>query len=699
MARTIGTVLKMKDQFTGPAKKASNSTKSLQRTIKKAKNDMKKMGQSAKDNFKLVVKSATNASKKVAKLGFGAAKAGIGVGIGAGIGAVALAGKAGLGEAMNMEGYKTQLETAVKDTQKAGKLMANAVNFANKTPFETGQVVEATSVMEMYGLSSERWLADIADMAGATNKDILQATEAMADASMGEWERLKEFGIRKEQIVAKAAEKYGAETVFNKKGQMLDEVKAMEVVQELMQEKYKGGAEKLAKTGKGLWSTITGVTKSSLANIVGMQEDGTIRQGSMYEKLKSKISLAAETLQKWQQDGTIDRIRAQVESAMEKAGNAIAFARDLITNMIKTTREKFQEWEADGTIDKIREGIKKAVEVSKAVFEELKIVVKEVKDGLKATIDFVVNNWGTIAPLIMTAVGAMIAYKAAMVGAKVYKGITVAMTAYKTITQTQTIAQWALNTALNANPIGLVIAAIAAIIAIGILLVKNWDTIKETLGLLWGKFTEFFTNITTKADEAYNALWEKFAGKFPLIAEFIGNQIEAVKLVFKGILDFVVGVFTGDWAKAWGGIKDVFAGIFKGLANYVLTPIKLIRKGINFVIDKVNGMSFEVPDWVPGIGGETLGLNIPQLPELPEFKYGGIANRPSIFGEAGREMAIPLDGSQRSKSLLDMANQMIGKESKTEIHIHGDIYGFNDFKEKVAQAFVEAHNETVPNMG
>ena len=103
----------------------------------------------------------------------------------------------GFSEAFNMEGYKMQLVTATKDTEKAGQLMARAIKFANSTPFETGEVVEATAKMEAYGISSEKWLADVADMAGATNKSIDQATEAMADAVVGEYERMKEFGIKK----------------------------------------------------------------------------------------------------------------------------------------------------------------------------------------------------------------------------------------------------------------------------------------------------------------------------------------------------------------------------------------------------------------------------------------------------------------------------------------------------------------------
>lgn len=234
--------------------------------------------------------------------------------------------KTGIGEAMDMEGYKMQLETATKSTEKAGKLMAQSIEFANSTPFETGEVVEATAKMEAYGISSERWLKDVADMAGATNKSIDQATEAMADAVMGEWERLKEFGIKKEQLVAAAAAKYGKNVVFNKKGQVRDQIKLETILQEEMQKKFAGGAEKQAKTLKGLWSTITGVTKTSLATIVGITNEGTIRQGSLFDMLKGHIETVVEVLNRWHQDGTIQRIAEQVTQAI---GSMINFFTEL----------------------------------------------------------------------------------------------------------------------------------------------------------------------------------------------------------------------------------------------------------------------------------------------------------------------------------------------------------------------------------
>ena len=247
-----------------------------------------------------------------------------------------LATGTGFSEAFNMEGYKMQLVTATKDTEKAGQLMARAVKFANSTPFETGEVVEATAKMEAYGISSEKWLADVADMAGATNKSIDQATEAMADAVVGEYERMKEFGIKKDQIIERATKLSSKAIVAGKKGEAAKRAAIEQALQQLMQEKFKGGAEAQAKTFKGMWSTITGVTKSALAKIVGMNEDGTIRTGSLYEKLKEKMQLVIDVLNKWMEDGTIEKIAEQVTIAIEKMVKAFIKVASFII--------KYQDW-------------------------------------------------------------------------------------------------------------------------------------------------------------------------------------------------------------------------------------------------------------------------------------------------------------------------------------------------------------------
>lgn len=113
--------------------------------------------------------------------------------------------KTGLETAFNLEAYRTQLETATKDTEKTTKLIRKAQELSIATPFTPEEAIQSTAKMEALGVDSEKWLKMVADMAGATNKEMEQATDALIDMlSKQEFEGIEEFGINKEMIMAKA---------------------------------------------------------------------------------------------------------------------------------------------------------------------------------------------------------------------------------------------------------------------------------------------------------------------------------------------------------------------------------------------------------------------------------------------------------------------------------------------------------------
>ena len=106
-----------------------------------------------------------------------------------------------------------------------------------------------------------------------------------------------------------------------------------------------------------------------------------------------------------------------------------------------------------------------------------------------------------------------------------------------------------------------------------------------------------------------------------------------IKGIFNGFMTFLTGVFTGNWKKAWSGIVSVFEGVrnnIKAIINGILGLIESLANGvingINFVIGALNGLSFDIPDWVPLIGGETFGFNIPELSQvsIPRLATGTV---------------------------------------------------------------------------
>lgn len=298
--KVIHTILNLRDNMSGGLVKAAKNVKGVNREMLAATRTVERFQRKTAD-------ACSRAVRSLGKLGLAAGGAAAALGI-----------KSGLSEAMDLEGYRLQLETATKDTVKAAGIMKYAVDLANRTPFEGGELVEGAAKFEAMGMSAEQWLTRAGDMAAATNKSFDQATEALIDAQTGELERLKEFGITKAMIVAQGEKLFRKVQLVNNKGQIVNQEKFNQALISLMEDKFAGGMEKQAGTMKGLWSTVTGVTKSALAEMVGMTSDGSIRAGSAMERLKGGVSQLAGRLEQWQQDGTLARLGEQLDQGLAR---------------------------------------------------------------------------------------------------------------------------------------------------------------------------------------------------------------------------------------------------------------------------------------------------------------------------------------------------------------------------------------------
>ena len=112
----------------------------------------------------------------------------------------------------------------------------------------------------------------------------------------------------------------------------------------------------------------------------------------------------------------------------------------------------------------------------------------------------------------------------------------------------------------------------------------------------------------------------------------IAAIVQNVMQIFQGLIDFITGVFTGNWSQAWNGIKSIFSDAVGGLGEIIKAPLRAVVSAVNTVIGGLNKL--KVPDWVPGIGGK--GINIPQIPGF----VNGTVRTPDTFiaGENGPEL-------------------------------------------------------------
>lgn len=141
----------------------------------------------------------------------------------------------------------------------------------------------------------------------------------------------------------------------------------------------------------------------------------------------------------------------------------------------------------------------------------------------------------------------------------------------------------------------------------------------------------------------------------------ISNVVTSVQGIFDGLIQFITGVFTGNWASAWEGVKSIFGNAFSALVELCKVPINAVIGVINGAIRGINsivGGGVTIPDWLPG-GGGTFSLH---LNEIPMLAKGGFTDGVSIAGEAGTEAVISFDPSVRSANIANWqkAGQMLG---------------------------------------
>lgn len=224
---------------------------------------------------------------------------------------------------------------------------------------------------------------------------------------------------------------------------------------------------------------------------------------------------------------------------------------------------------------------------------------------------------------------------------------------------------------LLTSPIGIAVAAIAGIIAIGGLLIANWDSIKAAAGQLkdWvvGKTKELVDGAVT----TFTNLKDKISNILKILSEAISGKIEAIQEFFSGLGEWISGTFVDAWKKAWENVKEVFKNVFDAFIDIVKNPI-------NAVIDIINGLvgaiesaqhwiadalsfSIDIPKALQKlVGMESFGISVGkvELPRLPHLAQGTVVPRragefAAILGDNNREPEVVSPLSTMKQALAE----------------------------------------------
>ncbi|OQO72013.1 phage tail tape measure protein [Enterococcus villorum] len=245
---------------------------------------------------------------------------------------------------------------------------------------------------------------------------------------------------------------------------------------------------------------------------------------------------------------------------------------------------------------------------------------------------------------------------------------------------------------LATNPFVLVIAGIALLIA-GFVLAYN------KVKWFHDGVNAFFKGISDVAVEVFKFIGGYISGVFEGIVVNFMNFYNAGKRILTGFIDFITGIFTGDWSRAWQGLVDIFGGIFDGIVAVGKAPINAMIDLINGFIGGLNNI--KIPKWVPGIGGKSFSIS-----KLPYLAQGGhLINGQAIVGEAGPELLTAKNGKTTVTPLSDEEKRrgIGGKVSggNIEQHIHiGKVDANNPSElDRMNRKFARANRQAIYDLG
>ena len=539
MAKTIGVLLSLKDQFTTPLQKATKSVKNMDRQLEKAGNQVKAFGRKIKDGMKSVAKWAA--------IGFGALTAAAGV-------------------------FIKQSIDAAKDKLKADKLLeTNLMKQANFKKEHIQMLKDEASALQDVGVVGD----DVA-VAGAGQLAVykLKAEQIKTILPIIDDMVAKEKGFNGTQEDAIAmADVFGKAVEGKTKGLVKYGVSLTDAEEKLFKTmKREQRAEFL---NKKLTAAIGGTNKALRETDEGKIVAAKGAWGDMQAELGKKLMPKLGAIAEWFHS-KIPAIQDFILSLADKVQELVTRAEPYITQI-------------KDIFGKIFEKVKPALEETWQILSNAGTVAIDIAQDI-------INNWDRISPVVYTLVGAIAAYKLVMFGAWVYTTAMVAITKVKmawdaaqaAATGTLTVKQWLLNAAMNANPIGFVITAIALLVGGIWLLCKNWDLVKKKVVEFWqkldnnplGKVLKFIIKFGNPVGAMINA--------FLFLKDVITENWDTIKSFGEYIWNGLVGAFNYV-SEIIIGVCSIIGGIFTAVWDGVISALDKLKEGFNKVTDFITG--------------------------------------------------------------------------------------------------------------
>ena len=516
-----------------------------------------------------------------------------------------------------------------------------------------GAVDDTQKAMSAFGLGADQ-AAGFLDALAATSQATGVSTSSLTSGLISNATAFQEMGLSVEQSVAFMGmlEKSGAnsETVLNG-----------------MRKALKNSASE----GVSLNEALTGLQASIEGNSEGM--DGLVAAYDLFGKSGDQIYGAIA-------NGTISftELAEASDSAAGTVENTFSATKDA-SDAFQLSLQGLKTSFAEAVDDFLTKNGPELESLLEQISEKALPVILEIVQGIASGIGWIMENIDWIAPL-----------------AGILAGIATAIGLVSA-------AQTALNVVMNANPIILVITAIGTLTAAFVALwntseefrqfwINLWDGVKKVASDVWTEITGFFIDAWNAIKAVWDGVgdffvgiwdgiknvfksigswfsikfsnaWEGIKSAWSSVTGWFGDLWDGIKDVFSSVGSWFSDIFSSAWegiktawksvtgwfSDLWEGIKSIFepvgewfGEVFQGAVDIIKAPINWIIDGMNLLIKGLNKISFEIPDWVPFVGGKKFGIDIPLIPNLE--KGGILAKGQTGFLEGnGAEAVVPLE--------------------------------------------------------
>ena len=608
--KPINVLMSLKDKFTAPFKKTVTMTKEAQKQFKLAQNTVAKFGETANDTFNNLATSTRD---------FAAGLTAAGVAL-AGVGIQQLAS-----QSMNAANVQIQaeakLEGMLKNVESITKKGANAYKVAAKNLGLYAGELQKTGI-----LGDEAAIAGMAQLSSyqLTEAEIKKLSKGMLDLTA----KMKGYEATADDVVGSA--EYIGEAIA-------DNITTLEsagiFVDEATQDwyQYADHAERVAFVVKLLEDRVGGMNEAMAKTDQGKIIQGMNAWGDATEEIGKKLLPFKAKL--WE---AFAASLPQLQSTLLPAIDKIMAKFDEMLPSITTGINSFAE-KLPTIVDKVGE-----------VFT------------------FIGNAFSTVIPIVRELLPVIAGLVAGFAAFNIINTVSSAFGTLKTVLTGVQAVGGLVNFVMAANPFALVAIAIGGLVAAFVFAYNNCETFRTAVQTLWTKLKTLGSYVSEVLGPVFSVAWEGIKGGFSAFVDTAVDLITNLVNAFSGIIDFLTGVFTGNWSLAWEGIKDVVKGIFDTLVSVVKAPLDFITGIVDGLLGKIKKV--KVPDQ-PGItepAHNALGTSY--FPGGSTYVNEG--NRGELINLPSGSQIIPHDVAKKANSAPII---------NISLNVQGNVIGNDDF--------------------